>query len=78
MEYQPEPDAAGHQYIEVSFEDGSDALLRLTYINKDNANSSVRINKIIPGGAPFPGPEPELSKIPLIVEALMKIYNDHS
>jgi len=73
MEYQRDNSESKHQFIEVPFETGGDARLRLTYINETN---SVRINKVISGAGPYPGPEPELSKIPLIIEALIKIYND--
>jgi hypothetical protein len=73
MEYQK--DKSEQQYLEVSFGWDSDARLRLTYISK---NHSVRINKLVPGEAPYPGPEPEITKIPIIIEALAKIYNDFS
>jgi len=75
MEYQKDKSEAEHQYLEVPFEKGSDARLRLTYISEAH---SVRVNKLIPRGGPYPGPEPDIVKIPVIVEALMKIYNDFS
>ncbi len=66
-------DSSTQQYLEVDFGWDNNDRLRFTYIDR---NRSVRISKVVQGGHPYPGPEPEITKIPLIIEALAKIFND--
>lgn len=48
--------------------------LKVTYIIENN---TVRLNKIGDNNHNFPGPELSLDKIPELIEALEKIYNEH-
>jgi len=66
-------DSNGHPYLEAPIGWETDQQLRMTYILE---NCTVRFSKQDENGHIYPGPEPEINNIPIIIEALIKIYND--
>ena len=70
------PDSKEQNYLEIPFGwDSEIAKLRLTIIND---NKTVRICKKDENGKIYQGPEPDIKNIPMLIEALAKIYNDFS
>jgi hypothetical protein len=69
-------DKNGNRYteIELGWDNKSNDRIRITEIKNEQ---TVRLSKIDPRGKVFPGPEPAITKIPELIETLIRIYIDN-
>lgn len=59
------------EVIELGW-DSTKHKLKISFINERN---TVRLNKIGDNNHNLPGPEIDLENVPLLIEALIKVYN---